>query len=412
MPDSMRSLSGFMKVAEPKNIPSCYIPGYARAQALDPEMAANYIAHTHIGDPDADAVIEQMASLDGETAARLFKLGLNTEDPLEREHVLRDAPSALRDFLRKLDTRPDWVDTSAYMPGIRMFHRNSRLVLGAFVGGVLIEGFSTNISKSFMVTGRLRQYGVRRLKQNNRHMIELFMPGGMERIGDGWKLSVRVRLIHAQIRYLLKKSTEWDTEELGVPLSAAHMAFSAAAFSARLLKHLESLGAEFNDEERKSFMNIWRHSGFLMGVPETVLFRDEEEALRLFDVGRMCEPISGPEAIAMANSLINSAPLVIGVTEGAARYALTNYVYRVSRALIGNTLANELKYPSNRTFGVLQWFRFQSRYAQMMNRLFQKRNRDNNFSQFTSLLEASAFDENGISYRLPDDLYAEKSRQW
>ena len=159
-------------------------------------MATNYIAHTQIGDPDADAVIEQMASLDGGTAAQLFRLGLNTEDPEEREQVLRDAPSALRDFLRKLDTPPDWVDTSVYMPGIRMFHRNSRLVLGAFVGGTLIEGFSTNISKSFLVTGRLREYGVRRLKQNNRHMIELFMPGGMERNGDGWKLSIRVRLVH------------------------------------------------------------------------------------------------------------------------------------------------------------------------------------------------------------------------
>ena len=401
-----------MKAAETKNIPSCYIPGYARASALDPEIAANYIAHTHIGDPDADAVIEQMASLDGGTSARLLRLGLNTEDPEKREQVLRDAPSALLNFLRKLDTPPDWVDTSVYMPGIRMFHRNSRLVLGAFVGGTLIEGFSTNISKSFLTTGRLREYGVRRLRQNNRHMIELFMPGGMERSGDGWKLSIRVRLVHAQIRYLLKKSEEWNIEELGVPISAAHMGFSAAAFSARLLKHLESLGAEFNEEERKSFMKVWRHSGFLMGVPETILFRDEEEALRLFDVGRMCEPASEPESIAMANSLINSAPLVIGITDTSARYALAKYVYRVSRALIGNTLADELKYPANQTFGVLQWFRLQSRYSQMMNRLFPKRNRDNNFSQFTSLLEASAFDAAGISYRLPDDLYAEESQEW
>ncbi len=401
-----------MKVTEPTNIPFCYTSGYARAQALDPEAAANYIAHTHIGDPDADAVIEQMASLDGATAARFFRLGLNTEDPEAREQVLRDAPSALQNFLRKLDTPPDWVDTSVYMPGIRMFHRNSRLVLGAFVGGVLIEGFSTNISKSFLVTGRLREYGVRRLKQNNRHMIELFMPGGMERSGDGWKLSIRVRLVHAQIRYLLKKSEEWSTEELGVPISAAHMGFSAAAFSARLLKHLKSLGAEFNDEERKSFMKVWRHSGFLMGVPETILFRDEEEALQLFDVGRLCEPTSEPEAIAMANSLINSAPLVIGITDPLARRDLAGYVYRVSRALIGNTLADELKYPSTQIFGVLQWFRFQSRYSQTMNRLFPKRNRNDSFSQFTSLLEASAFDAAGISYRLPDDLYAEESQQW
>ncbi len=401
-----------MKIAEPKNIPSCYTSGYAKARALHPEMAANYIAHTHIGDPEADEVIEQMASLGRGTSARLFKLGLNTEDPKERKQVLRDAPSALRDFLRKLDTPPDWADLSAYTPGIHMFHRNSKLVLGAFVGGVLIEGFSTNISKSFFITGRVREHGVRRLRQNNRHMIEIFMPGGLERSGDGWKLSVRVRLIHAQIRYLLNNSDEWSTEAWGVPLSSAHMGFSIASFSARLLKHLQSLGAEYNDEERESFMKVWRHSGFLMGIPETILFHNEHDALRLFEIGRTCEPTSQLEAIAMANSLINSAPLVIGINDPVGRRGMARYVYRISRALIGNTLADELRYPANWSFGVLWWFRLESRYAQIMNKLFPKRKQDNNFSGFTSLLEASAFDLAGISYRLPGHVYAERDSQW
>ena len=96
-----------------------------------------------------------------------------------------------------------------------MFHRNSQLVLGAFVGGVLVEGFSTNIGKSFYITGRLRDQGVRRLKQNNRHMVEIFMPGGLERDGDGWKLSVRIRLVHAQVRHLLNNSSEWEGGGMG-----------------------------------------------------------------------------------------------------------------------------------------------------------------------------------------------------
>ena len=68
------------------------------------------------------------------------------------------------------------------------------MILGAFVGGVLIEGFMTNISKSFFITGRVRDQGIRRLQQNNRHLVESFIPGGLERDGDGWKLSLRIRL--------------------------------------------------------------------------------------------------------------------------------------------------------------------------------------------------------------------------
>ena len=129
-------------------------------------------------------------------------------------------------FFEQSSTLPDWVDFSEFAPAIRMFHRNSRLVLVAFVGGVLVEGFTTNIAKSFFITGRVRDQGVRRLKQNNRHMMDILLPGGLERLGDGWKLSVRIRIIHARIRRLLNNSDEWDTEAWGVPISSAHLGYA------------------------------------------------------------------------------------------------------------------------------------------------------------------------------------------
>ena len=110
----------------------------------------------------------------------------------------------------------------------------------------------------------------------------------------------------------------------------------------------------------------------------------------------------------MANALINSAPLVIGVTKPQARYALARYVYRVSRALIGNNLADELQYPADRTFGVLPLFRLQSRYHSVMERLFRSKKTEGRFSRFTALIEASAFDIAGINYQLPAELYAEE----
>ena len=389
-------------------MPSCYSTRYEKARALDPKRASNYIAHTMIGDPEADAVIEQLAPLGQEKATQFFRAALDKRDA----SVLQEAPPLVRDFFARTESPPDWLDLSALTPACRMFHRNSRLVLGAFVGGVLVEGFSTNISKSFFITGRVRDQGIRRLKQNNRHLIEIFMPGGLERGGDGWKLSVRIRMIHAQVRYLLKNSEDWDTGSWGVPLSAAHVGFAITAFSARLLKHMKTLGAEYNDDERESFMEVWRYSGYLMGIPETILFRDEQDALKLFEIGLMCEPPPELESIVMANSLINSSPLIIGVESPAVRRTLAKQVFSISRALIGDTLADGLMYPAGSTLGVLAWHRLQERCHRILEKILPGRAQSNNFTRFTSLLEASMFDEAGITYRLPDHVYAEESSKW
>ena len=53
------------------------------------------------------------------------------------------------EFSREAETPPDWLDYSAFAPAVPMFYKNSQVILAAFVVGVLIEGFTTNIAQSF-----------------------------------------------------------------------------------------------------------------------------------------------------------------------------------------------------------------------------------------------------------------------
>ena len=390
------------------NIPTDYQLGYEKARAVAPDIAANYIAHTHIGDPLGEEMTEDLAEVGSRESMRLIEAAMNRKG----DEALRDAPASLRKFFREAETPPEWLDYSAFAPSVRMFHRNSQVVLAAFVAGVLIEGFTTNIAKSFFITGRVRDQGVRRLGQNNRHMMEIFLPGGLYRDGDGWKLSVRIRIVHARLRHLLRNSEDWDTEAWGAPISAAHLGYAISSFSARLLKHMKTLGAEYNDEEYDSFMAVWRYSGYLMGIPETILFHDGDEALRLYEVGQMCEPDSPIESVVVAHSLVNSAPLIAGVTNPEDRRRLAKYVYRISRGLIGNEAADSLQYPPLSSFGAVWWFRLQQRYGHILSKLSPGRRQDSNFARFTGLLDTSLFDEEGIRYTLPDHVYAEESTKW
>ena len=389
-------------------IPTAYEPSYRSARAVDRYLADRYMAHTMLGDPLADAVVEELSNLSRAESYLYIEAGMEN-----RVEELRDAPAILREFFSEASTPPDWLNLEALGPGVRLFHRNSSLVLAGMVGGVLVEGFASNISKSFFITGRLRDQGVTRLRQNNRHMIEMFMPGGLERFGDGWRLSVRIRLVHARVRQLLRDSDEWDSHAWGVPISAAHLGLAISAFSARLLRHAKSLGAVFDDEERSSFMAAWRYSGYLMGIPESMLFRNETDALRLFEMARLCEPEPESESVVMAHALLNSAPLVAGITDSDERRNLAKYVFSVSRALIGNTLADKLSYPpGHRSQLVLPWFRFQSRYSHFLDRVTPPGRRSRNFANFQALLQTSAYSDVGIGYALPDHVYAEESSRW
>ena len=88
------------------------------------------------------------------------------------------------------------------------------------------------------------------------------------------------------------------------------------------------------------------------------------------------------------------------------------YIYRNARSLIGNEAAESLMFPPLPSFGVVGWFRLQQRYGHILSKLSPGRRQDSNFARFTSLLDTSLFDEEGIRYTLPDHVYAEESTKW
>ena len=125
---------------------------------------------------------------------------------------------------------------------------------------------------------------------------------------------------------------------------------------------MKTLGAGYDEEEHKSFMDIWRYTGFLMGIPETILFRDSQEALKLYDIGRMCEPEPGLESIAMAHALVNSAPghRRRGQSEGTPPPGSLRvpHVARPHRRTDRGVAALSGTCPP---FGAVRWFRLQTR---------------------------------------------------
>ena len=177
--------------------------------------------------------------------------------------------------------------------------------------------------------------------------------------------------MHARVRALLKESEEWEYDKWGLPVSAAHLALASAAFSARLVQLAEKLGARFDsDDDREAFMSVWCYVAWLMGVPDEILFHSHAEGLRLFELGSACEPPPDEDAIALANCIINSAPVVIGVTEAVARADFAQYAYRIARELVGDAKADQLLFPPRRRLPILPWLRMQERLKRRFGKFF------------------------------------------
>ena len=396
----MLANKGEVEILQP---PSAYIEGYKKARLWDQVRADNYIRHTTIGDPVLDPVLDELASLPPDDFHRFIEAGIE-----QKEEELRRAPQALRDFFNNFED-PPWFNYEAFRPGIRAFNVNVDLMLVAFVTGVLVEGFSTLIAKSFNITKRVASTS-RRLQQNNRQLMEIFYPGGLRRDGDGWKLSTRVRFVHARIRSLLAKSDDWNHEAWGTPLSAAHLGFAISVFSKRLLDYSALVGARFIEEEKESVLAVWRYAGYLMGIPETILYPDGAEADRIYRIGYMCEPPPDADSVTMANALIQSIPGVAGITDPVEKQKVITLAYRLSRALLGSTLADQFQYPKLSTMGALFLFRNKQHMQRVFKRWFKKVGiRSENFSQ---LLQISVYDEGGLSYKMPDHVHASKSSFW
>ena len=382
-------------------MPSAYRDGYEKARIYDQALADNYVKHTTIGDPELDPIMEELsAALSPSDLHRFVAAGIEQND-----EALREAPAALRDFFQNL-REPPWLYYEGFRPGIRAFHENVDLMLAAFVTGVLVEGFSTLIAKSFSITVRVATTR-RRLQQNNRHMLEIFFPGNLQRSGEGWKLSTRIRFVHTRIRGLLAKSDDWNHEAWGTPLSAAHLGFAISVFSKRLLKYSAMLGAKFSKEEGESVLAVWRYAGYLMGIPETVLYTTGAEAEEMYKIGYLCEPPPDADSVAVANLLVQSIPKVADVQDTAEQERLVGLAYRLSLALIGNKLADSFEFPPDPKFATLFKYRMKQRFLRLLRT--DKMVRSDNFTQ---LLQISVYDSEGLSYKMPDHVHTSKSSPW
>jgi hypothetical protein len=294
------------------------------------------------GDPLADAVVEAFAALPpGQGTAMLERaLGRGID-------AVSDAPAPLRALFAALDEPPPWVDRDALSRGGEVLVRAGWLG-GAVLGGrSIVLGYASPAgNKPLAFSGRLTQQAPRRLAETSRFVEAVTAPFGMHRTGEGFAITVKVRLMHAAVRRMLSRSPAWRAEAWGLPINQHDMAATTLLFSLVVLDGLRTLGVRVDEDEGHRYMQLFRYVGHVIGVEPGLVPTSEAEATELAYLIDATQGRPDDDARALTAALLRS-PLAqaSSAPERARAERVIAFGSTLCRALLGDVLADELGVP-------------------------------------------------------------------
>lgn len=190
-----------------------------------------------------------------------------------------DAPAALRRFFETVERTPDWVEPDRVERGARALRRlgptlDDVLLALSLIGGYRFAGPADLLVATGGLTGAT---AIRRLGETRTWADGVVTPGGMRRDGEGFRLTVHVRAMHALVNHRFEQGGRWDTERFGLPINQTDLAGTLGLFNSIALLGARALGWIPTPEESRSVMHLWRYVGWLMGVDDDWLFSTERE---------------------------------------------------------------------------------------------------------------------------------------
>lgn len=190
-----------------------------------------------------------------------------------------DAPPALVRFFAVAEDVPEWVDFDLVDRGAGVVRRMGRTATDVLSQLSLIGGYRFGGPADLLVaTGALSgASAMRRLGETETWTRAVTRPGGLRRDGEGFRLTVHVRVMHALVNDRFESDGRWDVERWGLPVNQSDQAATLGLFNSTLLLGARALGRLVSAEDSRAVMHLWKYVGRLLGVHEDWLFDTERE---------------------------------------------------------------------------------------------------------------------------------------
>jgi hypothetical protein len=277
------------------------------------------------------------------TGRRLFELAL--------DHGIASVPSppqSLAALFEQVERTPAWLDRSLLRMGSEAMLRQGPEGLCALSAVSLMGGYlSSTATKPLAATGALARRAPRRLAETTQFVHAIMTAGRFERGSEAYKTTLRVRLMHAQVRARLAASPSWQRAHWGVPINQRDMVATHLSFTVMFVLGVNALGRLLTRDERDAIMHLWRYVSFLLGTPDELVPKTFREGLEVGAIFNATEPGPDHDSRELAQALVrawgnhHAEALDVRVLRRVFRSFMVGY----SRCVLGGEAADRLGLP-------------------------------------------------------------------
>jgi hypothetical protein len=258
-------------------------------------------------------------------------------------------PVPVRALFEQVEVVPAWLNRKALTRACRVRDYAS-LGHGYVLFSVsLLAGYaSSGITKTLMATGELERMAPRRIAETSKFIDDVYASKTLSRSSEGFKSTIRVRVMHAFVRYKLLQSG-WDVQRWGVPINQADMAATVLSFSISYLLGLRALGFIIPRADREALIHLWRYAGQLLGVNDTLLAATEGEAWRLLKLVAASQTGPDEDGKALAKALLGVPVAYGGASRAGRMFGQFDAAFCAgfTRFCVGDSIANGLGLPND-----------------------------------------------------------------
>jgi len=263
----------------------------AQPSARQHALLELFIDHYWQGDALMDAVVERFRTLGMRTGRRLLDQALD-----EGIESLTAPPTELVELFASLDRPPHWHDPVIWERGRRLWIDCS---LAGKIGMGIQDAIGTFVGEEVSsATGATKRF-VNAPLVRNLETAQWFhaatKPGFLHRHSREFKDTVRVRLMHSQVRLGLRRS--WGDEHFsrhGNPISTSTTLGAAVTFALLPMLTDHNHGRRARTEDMDAVMRYWAYIAYVFGVAPEIIPTTAADGILLADY--MVATAGGPTA--------------------------------------------------------------------------------------------------------------------